>query len=401
MGPRVLFVNGGILGLRSFHDFIAEMLPRQDAIRGEQILLTADLTVRDRVIRRLLCQRFWPDGLFGLSNLDLARFRHEQHAGMLARRRIARRWRQGVDVLHFHRQATAYGSLDLMRKVPSIVTMDCTQALLMDGASSALERATYLPNLRRDGQVFSAAAAIVSISEWAAASLRSCYPDCRTPVHVLSDPVMLQYFDPAWSERRRERAAAGALPRFLFMGGDFPRKGGPVLLDAWVAGGFDGRATLDIVTDWPVAAPLPPGVRLIRGVRVHSREWVDVWGGADAFVMPTTSEAFGLVYQEAAAAGLPAIGTRHNAVPEIVRHEETGLLVPRGDRDAIIGAMNRLAASAELRAAMGRRARELVEATASPQLYFERLTGIILDAWTHHQAAEAAELRVRTGAPMR
>ncbi len=52
--------------------------------------------------------------------------------------------------------------------------------------------------------------------------------------------------------------------------------------------------------------------------------------------MPTRNEAFGLVYQEAAAAGLPAIGTNHNAVPEIIIDGETGLLVPVGDRDALV-----------------------------------------------------------------
>ena len=46
--------------------------------------------------------------------------------------------------------------------------------------------------------------------------------------------------------------------------------------------------------------------------------------------MPTRNEAFGLVFQEAAAAGLPAIGTRLNAIPEIVADGETGILVHPG-----------------------------------------------------------------------
>ena len=46
--------------------------------------------------------------------------------------------------------------------------------------------------------------------------------------------------------------------------------------------------------------------------------------------MPTRNEAFGLVYQEAAAAGLPAIGSRLNAVPEIIADGDTGLLVTPG-----------------------------------------------------------------------
>lgn len=379
MPPQVLFVNGGILGLRSFHDFITAMLPQQDRIRGESMLLTADLTVKDRLIRRALCQRLWPDGWLGLRNLDLARFRHEQHAGLLARRRIDTRLAAGVDVLHFHRQATAYGSLDLMARVPSIVTMDCTQRLVIDAASSAIERATYGPNLRRDGRIFAAASAIIAISRWAADAVRASYPACTTPVYVMADPVMLHHFDPRWPDARRRRAEEGGRPRLLFVGGDFPRKGGPALLEAWTAGGFAGRATLDIVTDWPVPGPLPDGVRQLRGVAAHSPAWVDCWAEADAFVMPTTNEAFGLVYQEAAAASLPAIGTRHNAVPEIIDDEVTGLLVAPGARDELVQAMGRLIGSAALREAMGRRARRKIESTADPQAYFERLADLVVE----------------------
>lgn len=94
--------------------------------------------------------------------------------------------------------------------------------------------------------------------------------------------------------------------------------------------------------------------------------------------MPTQNEAFGLVYQEAAAAGIPAIGTDHNAVPEIIVDGATGLLVPPGDRHALVAAMDRLVGSPELRDRLGRAARRHIEATASPAAYFDRLTSAVL-----------------------
>jgi starch synthase len=385
----VLFVNGGILGLVSFHQFLREYLPRQSALDGEHILLTGDLTLPERAFRRLLCQRVWKDGWLGLRNIDLARFRHEVHAGLLARRRIASKMQAGVDVLHFHRQATAYGSLDLMERIPSIVTMDATQDCVMDDASTALERASYGLNARVDGAVFKRAAAIISTSRWAAGSLRRRYPDCTTPIHVLPDPVLLHHFDPQWIEMRRERARRGALPRLLFMGGDFPRKGGYDLLAAWRAGGFAGRATLEVVTNWDISGELPPGVRLTRGVAPHTAEWARRWAEADAFVMPTRNEAFGLVYQEAAAAGLPAIGTRHNAVPEIIRDGETGLLVEPGNVPALIATLDAIVQSAELRDRLGRHARQFIESSCDPERYLAELSGIILDAWRRRGTKEA------------
>lgn len=377
---RALFVNGGILGLVSFDRFLAEMLPRQSAITGTRIVLTENLSIPDRVVRRILSQRLWPDGLLGLRNLDLARARQELNAGLLARRRLNAARARAFDVLHFHRQATAYGSLDLMSEVPTVVSIDCTQDCAADAATSSIERWSYRPNEWIDGAIFRRAAAVISTSAWARGALHRRYPACTTPVHVLPNPVLLDYFDPAWIEARRERSAAGTLPRMLFMGGDFVRKGGTDLLEAWQAGGLHAHATLEIVTDWPVAGPLPAGVTLTRGVRPHSAEWGACWARADAFVMPTRNEAFGLVYQEAAAAGVPAIGTDHNAVPEIIRDGETGLLVPTADPAALAAALLTLAGGPGLRHRMGLRARQVIEEVGSPSLYMDRLTAILCEA---------------------
>jgi len=53
-GPRVLFVNAGILGLVSFHQFLVATLPTQTYIRGEHLLLPERTSLYDRVMRRLL-----------------------------------------------------------------------------------------------------------------------------------------------------------------------------------------------------------------------------------------------------------------------------------------------------------------------------------------------------------
>lgn len=382
----MLFVNAGILGLAAFHRFLREFLPRQTVIQGEHVLLTDAMTLRERIIRRALCQRLWVDGRLGLTNIDLARLRHEWHAGMHARRRIDAANPARFDVLHFHRQATAYRSLDVMRRVPSIVSIDCTQECVSQAATSAIERASYRPNEWIDGAIYGRAAAVVSTSEWAAQSLRRRHPGCRTPIHVMPSPVLLDHFDPSWADARRRRAETGARPRLLFMGGDFPRKGGYDLLEAWRAAGLHSRADLELVTNWRLPDPLPPGVTCTRNVAPHSAAWRAGWARADAFVMPTRNEAFGLVFQEAAAAGLPALGTRHNAVPEIIDDGETGLLVPIGDRAALAQAMAALVESASLRNRLGARARETIERRASPQAYLDRLTSLVLDAATGRAA---------------
>ena len=69
---------------------------------------------------------------------------------------------------------------------------------------------------------------------------RRCTRTARRRCRVLPFPVDVDAFGGDWIDERaaRARAGHGYRPRVLFMGGDFPRKGGPDLLDAWREGGF-------------------------------------------------------------------------------------------------------------------------------------------------------------------
>jgi glycosyltransferase involved in cell wall biosynthesis len=375
--PRVAFVNGGILGLTSYAHWARQAFADGRDVQAEHFVLSENIPISERIVRRVLCMRLWPDTP-GARNVDLARFRREWNAGLQARHRLLTRGLEHFDVLHFHRQATAYAGLDLMTRVPAIVSVDCTQSCVMQDATSAAERWSLGFNVRRDGAILRRAAAIVSTSHWTADDIARLYPDCRTPIHVMPNPVQLEWFDPAWIDERRSRPDGRV--QCLFIGGDFPRKGGHDLLEAWTRGGFSSRADLHLVTSWHFPASLPPGVHVQTSVRAFTPAWTSAWRAADLFVMPTRNEAFGLVYQEAAAAGLPAIGTRLNAVPEIIEDEVTGLLVTPGDVAGLARTLDRLIGSPELRARLGRAARQKVERDADPRLHRERLVAIIRQA---------------------
>lgn len=380
MTPRVAFVNGGILGLSSYASWARRTFADSRDIHAEHFVLSEDVPVSERIVRRILCQQLWPD-VRGSRNLDLARFRRELNAGLQARHRLLARGLEHFDVLHFHRQATAYASLDLLERVPSIVSIDCTQTCVLQDAKSPLERWSLQFNVRRDGAILKRAAAIVSTSHWTKRDVERLYPECHAPIHVMPNPVRIDLFDRAWIDERRSRG--GARPQCLFIGGDFPRKGGYDLLEAWVGGGFSSRADLLLVTGWPLPSALPPGVRVLTGIRANTPEWSAAWRAADLFVMPTCNEAFGLVFQEAAAAGLPAVGTRLNAVPEIIDDGRTGLLVPPGHIAELSAALDRLIASAELRERLGRAARARIELDADPWAHRQRLMALITQVSTH------------------
>jgi len=377
----VLFVNSGFLGHKSVARLLAASVSGRSDIEAAHLDLDVRLTFRERAIRRLFCARLAGRGGFRGSNLDFQRFRSELHSGLLAARRI-RQWEREhgeADVLHFHTQATAYWSLQRMRRTPTIVSIDCTQRLASLEATNRFERVTFWPNRHRDGAVFHRAVAIVCTSEWAAADLRYCYPYAADKVQVMPYPVRLELFDSNWTDAR---AALASKPvHVLFMGADFPRKGGPELLSAWQAAGLGDRAVLTLVSGWQLHEQiLPHGVRQVRGISTYSAEWCELWKSADVFVLPTRGEAFGMVFQEAAAAGVPAIGTRLNAIPEIVDDGVTGLLVEPGSVTELAEALRRLVDDAELRRRLGCAARQRAERLYSPQKYSDQLCELLLAA---------------------
>jgi glycosyltransferase involved in cell wall biosynthesis len=386
---KALFINSGFLGHRSVARLIRLAVGHLDDVEPQYVDLSEALTPRDRVLRRLFSLRLAPSR-GAAANVDLRRWREEMNIGLLARRRIdgLEQGMPAFDVFHFHTQAAAYASLSRMRRTPSIVSIDATQRLASLEIPGPLARLSYGPNIAHDGYVFRAARAIVSTSQWAARDLASIYPDCAGKVRVLPYPVDLSAFDASWMAERAQRAAR--VPRALFIGGDFPRKGGFDLLDVWRDGAFGRRAQLDIVTDFPLRRDLlPEGVRVMSGVPSYSAAWREAWRDADLFVMPTRHEAFGMVFQEAAASGLPAIGTNINAIPELIEDDVTGRLVQPGDRASLTAALDDLISRPDRRQQFGRAARRRIERIGAPSTYAHALRDL-LGALVEHRELQPA-----------
>ena len=87
--------------------------------------------------------------------------------------------------------------------------------------------------------------------------------------------------------------------------------------------------------------------------RVSHEQASAYYRDADVFVFPSFFEAMPIPPIEAMAAGVPVVGSAVGGMVESVRDGETGLLVPRGDAGALAGALRRLIADADLRAAFG------------------------------------------------
>nr|WP_246851587.1 glycosyltransferase family 4 protein [Patulibacter sp. SYSU D01012] len=128
-----------------------------------------------------------------------------------------------------------------------------------------------------------------------------------------------------------------APPRYLWVGLEWERKNGRRVVEAFRELAIPG-AELHLVGEHPAVDV--PGV--IGHGRVRDRERLRaLFEGATAFVMPSTTEPFGIAYAEAATAGVPSLGTTVGGAADAIG--DGGLLVDPHDGRAIREAMAALA----------------------------------------------------------
>jgi glycosyltransferase involved in cell wall biosynthesis len=236
----------------------------------------------------------------------------------------------------------------------------------------------------RERAVLSAAACVVTTSEWARRVLLQLYSLPVDRVQVAEPGVDAAELAPG-------TATAGAL---LSVAAVIPAKGHDVLLDAlatltglrWqclcvgslerdpvfverlrrrvVAGGMDGRVRFS----GPQAGA----------------ELAGSYSAADVLVLPSRAETYGMVVAEALARGLPVVAADVGGVPEALGHGadrvRPGLLVPPGDAAALGDALRAWLEDTDLRRRLRRAARERRESLAGWSTTISVLAGVIAGA---------------------
>lgn len=81
---------------------------------------------------------------------------------------------------------------------------------------------------------------------------------------------------------------------------------------------------------------------------------------ADIFCLPSLLEGLPIALLEAMSLGICSVSTNLNAIPEAVKHKETGILVEPGDSDALVKVLDELFENAETRKKIARQGREFV-----------------------------------------
>ncbi len=91
----------------------------------------------------------------------------------------------------------------------------------------------------------------------------------------------------------------------------------------------------------------------------------EIAGVADVFLLPSELESFGLSALEAMACGVPVVGSDAGGLPEVVRHAETGYLLPVGDVEGMAARTLEILKDDERRKEMGHAGRRRAAALFS------------------------------------
>jgi N-acetyl-alpha-D-glucosaminyl L-malate synthase BshA len=126
------------------------------------------------------------------------------------------------------------------------------------------------------------------------------------------------------------------------------------------------------------------GLRDIVTVQENVQMIDDYPNACDLGVYASEQESFGLGILETLAYGKPVVATEIGGIPEVILHNQTGLLVPVRQPAALAEAIDRLIDNPELRNALGNAARNDVAARFNPakvrdqylQLYYRRISAV-------------------------
>lgn len=240
--------------------------------------------------------------------------------------------------------------------------------------------------LRR--RLYPRAAAVVvqteSVAQWA----RALVPPRR--VHVIPNPVRASLPQPGRPDKLPNGRVVVAVGRLTW------EKGFPLLIQAFSRSGLAGVGWhLVILGEGPDRAALLAQARdlgLQERVRLPGLvESPETWlQHADLFVLSSLFEGFPNALLEAMACGVAAIAFDCPSGPaEIIRHEETGLLLPAGDASALAAALADLAGDPQRRDRLARAARADVTSRFAADTIVTRWQSLLTDVGTGQGDARA------------
>jgi D-inositol-3-phosphate glycosyltransferase len=282
----------------------------------------------------------------------------------------AHRWAEGIDydVIHAHYWLSGAAGLELRERwgVP-MVQMFHTLGKLKNSVAQGPGELEPELRIAEESRIVRSADRIVAANVVERAHLVWYYGATSEGISVIPCGVDTELFQPMSQAAAKDLLEMPPEPVLLYVGRLEPIKGLETLLEATARIG--GAARLYIVggdsdePSSPHAARLRTRVAALgldRRVRFlgaqPQRRLRYFYAAADATVMPSYYESFGMVALEAMACGSPVVASRVGGLTTTVKDGVTGYLVPEGDAVALSERLELLLHDPETRARLGREA---------------------------------------------
>ena len=267
--------------------------------------------------------------------------------------------REKIDLVHF---TDAREALFCHPDAPMIGNVNDTYAADLQSLqyykqnySDWLQRWAYYRLVRQcEQRGFPGLQALIANSNYTAKTLQEKYQLPAEQFFVCHKSIDFRHYETASDLRQKIPPHP---PRVLFVGGNFQRKGlttliksAPMVLqeiptvEFWIVG--EDKNSLKMQS---LCRDLGVEKRFIFMGWRSQEELPKIYVQADVFAMPSLTEAFGVVFLEAMAAGVPVIGTNVGGIPEIIQDCENGLLVEPDDPPELGKAIVRLLKHEDLR----------------------------------------------------
>ncbi len=368
--PRENFSHNSVRNIKARADYLPESL-----LEGLPVLLPANAALAARKPRafavacKTAFRRF-------LRTRKSATWKHLLQAGYLVEKLLP-----GTGVAHLHAH---------FAHSPTSVAMFASLLSGIPFSFTAHAKDIYTSEPRQLREKMARARVVITCTEYNRRYLSALANGAGSPIHRCYHGIDLKLFDGAAAPPHDPRPPY----RILTVARLTAKKGLPTVLQALkklAEQGIDFQH--DLIGDGADRAGILAVVKQLgletrshwRGVLPHEKV-LEYYRCSDLFVLGCEVAADGdrdgipNVLMESMAMGVPVVSTDVSAIPELVQHERTGLLVPPGRPDAMAQAMNRLLTDTHLRARIIPAAKDRVKQNFDNRILVTELAGIYRQA---------------------
>jgi len=310
---RIYCILGGLLGNKTQSNRFLEALKKIDWIEFDYFFVTPEDYHNYSA----------PIWLKWSSALEVAYIAHKKFNDKCKDR--------DFEILLINGYEIAQGVKDIIRQYPTILALDATPIL----AHELLQKITkdkalclrsqiakfFMGHLFRN--VFSNVDWFMPCGRWCGDAIAKSYHISPSNMTIIYCPIHLDTFKPSLNNSGRPFTV-------LFIGNDFLRKGGDLLLRIYKKFLYKENIRLKIVSSDSCLSrdfsELAEGVEILKDL--SEKQIINVFQSADLFVLPTIKEYLGNVIAESLSVGVPVITRDVGSLKEMVKDGFNGILMP-------------------------------------------------------------------------